>query len=679
MRIPLGNLGNRTPGIPNIPEGAFDTGIGAALQTMGKALGGMVDDDIKAQMEQRRELDKEARQQQRQLEAEDRARQRELKRIESLNAHGASINGLEDLLADVDGKIKGGELGRDKAEEYFRQKAQGLQVEALKGVDPDNQPLIRAQMDQDLGRYRRKVVDTVRKHEESALAGGVAGWVESMKRYASTGEAQRITAERNVATYLESTGQLAGMTPENIQKTQQAFREEVQTNAATNLVGNDPHKGLQALKNGAYEALEPKVRLSLIQSAQNELERIQRKQEARSDKWLRGLEEQMGTARDIMERGGVISPALRADLDKATKGTSLASAWDNLKQEYDGERKYRLMRPAEKQAQMNEFNARLAQHGVSDDRILKDRDRLEKLIGAEKEALRTDGYSYAVRQGVVDHVPVNLGEVLLNPASMQPRMDQADVASAHYGVAVSPLSAEEAEALGGAISRQTDSEQAATAKRMVQALGPGRAGAIFRQIQVKDPTFAAAGMLSAAGARTNMKRDPAELILRGRRLIEGKQVQMPPDQQARNAFNAAVGSAISTNSGRETAYRSAAQVYATLMHEDGKVDRKELDADTFRRAIRLVTGEIVDFGDYQVLPPRYGVSASQARDMLKSIKPQNVKAWGGVQGMTDDMAAAYINDDETALESVGLGRYRVKSGTGYLKRLDGKPFEMIFR
>lgn len=679
MRIPLGNLGNRTPGVPNIPEGAFDTGIGAALQTMGKALGGIVDDDIKAQLEQQRELDKEARQHQRQLEAEDRTRQRELKRIESLNAHSVSINGLEDLMSDVDGKIRSGELNRDKAGEFFRMRAQSMQADALKGVDPDNQPLIAAQMNQDLGRYHRKLGDIVRKHEESAIAGGVVSWMESMKRYASLGEPQRVTAERNVATYLESAGQLAGMTPEGIQKTQQSFREEVQTNSATQLVANDPRKGLQALKGGAYEALEPKVRLSLIQSAQNELERLDRKAQAASDKWQRGLEEQMGTARDIMERGGVISPALRADLDKATKGTRLASAWDNLKQEYDGERRYRLMRPAEKQAQMNQLNASLAEHGVSDDRILKDRDRLEKLIDAEKQALRTDGYSYAVRQGVVDHVPINLAEVLVKPAAMKPRMDQADAASAHYGVTVSPITTEEADALAAHITKQTDTEQAAIARRLVVGLGAARAGALFKQLSAKDPTFGAAGVLAAAGARTTHKREPAELILRGRRLIEGKQVQMPPDQQARNAFNAYVGTAIATNSGRETAYRSAAQVYATLMHEDGKLDHKELDGDVFRRAVRLVTGEVVDFGDYQVLPPRYGVSASDARDMLKSIKPDNVKSWGGVQGMTDTAAAEYINDDDTALESVGIGRYRVKSGTGYLKRLDGRPFEMIFR
>ena len=142
-------------------------------------------------------------------------------------------------------------------------------------------------------------------------------------------------------------------------------------------------------------------------------------------------------------------------------------------------------------------------------------------------------------------------------------------------------------------------------------------------------------------------------------------------------FQEQVGSAIPNLQSKSATFEAVQSVYAKLLAERGKVNESAVDRDAFEVAVRTVTGGPIKYNGQMILPPAYGLPADQSAALLQSITPAQVKAWGGVAGMTDEQAATYIRG--AALESQTFGKYRVHAGLGILHKPDGSPFEMLFR
>jgi hypothetical protein len=196
----------------------------------------------------------------------------------------------------------------------------------------------------------------------------------------------------------------------------------------------------------------------------------------------------------------------------------------------------------------------------------------------------------------------------------------------------------------------------------------------MQQISKDAPRLAVAGGLY--GMQSTEGRSPARLLLEGDELLKTKQFSMPDHGKVLQFFGDQVGDAIPTPQAQAAAMDAAGAIYAKLMHDNGRLNAKDVSPAEMRTAISLVTGGTVNWHGRKILRVAYGASENDTKQALRNITPQQIKTWGGVAGMTEEQAVEYITS--APLESSAPGRYKVIAGAGILTRPDGKPFEMVF-
>lgn len=238
------------------------------------------------------------------------------------------------------------------------------------------------------------------------------------------------------------------------------------------------------------------------------------------------------------------------------------------------------------------------------------------------------------------------------------------------------LSQPEARAFTDYVSKLNGPEKVNLLGAISQSSGPRGMNLLMAQVSKEVPMLAYVGSIS--GQQTNTGRNIGSLVLEGQDLLKSKQITIPHEADINEDFQKNIGSAIQTDEGRRLAMDATMAIYAKLRYEDGNYRDKTLDNDTFKRAIRLATGGgPLDWNGSNILRPGWGLDDATSRKLLGGVTSDNVKAWGGVAGMDDTKAAEFIRS--APLESIGIGRYRVKAGAGVLHRKDGSVFVMEFR
>lgn len=306
--------------------------------------------------------------------------------------------------------------------------------------------------------------------------------------------------------------------------------------------------------------------------------------------------------------------------------------------------------------------AKLQELGAAPD--LSNQEEYEAYVAANIEiqkAATKDGYAFGVEQGLIDPVPLSLGD----PDTWKKRRDQAQDLSLHYGVPVSPISNNEAAEIAQAQKSMTVGEQ-------MQLIGTfAETPEVFAQL-----TKTGASVFAVAGA--SQDPDLARIALTGQKMLDNKTAVKPSAKDYLLLTNDYLGPVYGTDD-RAAIIETATAVYATLAPA-GDPDTGEFSPDLWEQALATVTGGVEEVNGGKVQIPR-GTSADTLQTFVDSFSADQVQQYGGIADMDPEAAALLIQDGEW--ESVGNDRYRVRRGGLYLMSpaRDGapaKPFEVIY-
>lgn len=251
------------------------------------------------------------------------------------------------------------------------------------------------------------------------------------------------------------------------------------------------------------------------------------------------------------------------------------------------------------------------------------------------------------------------------------------------------LTGPEMEAMTEYLKTKTPAEQGRFISTMSKPLGPVLAGATFaaaaEQARVKDPDLAVMFRLAASG-----KTADAQLYAEGRSVLTGEKKDILKDnfklvqQEVSQRLDKRLGTALSTiPEARNASKEAVASIYIAEAQRRSlpttSVDKDLIDAITTR-----VIGETVTTGKPYLwqggsrkttIVPQ-GMTADQFSNAIKAITPEQVKQQGGIQGMNDADAAAFLKS--VAWHEVGSGYSFVKDGKTVF-RPDGRPFVWRFQ
>lgn len=226
----------------------------------------------------------------------------------------AQSNALNDLNATVSGIKNGildGSIDKEKAFDLWKEEAPKTVTARLEGLDPNRRERTNAQLLLPIGKMSREVLDAIDSKNRDDVVSGMASYLEGMERYALTDPNYAIVAGVNTIAQM---GPAAGLTPDQIQKQQQAFKERVSMSVANDyIVKNQANP--EALKSAQKAILED---VNLTPQNQTALYNRVETYLARADK--RAEQEQKLAEKEQDQKNAVLASDLEINVKRGQAG-----------------------------------------------------------------------------------------------------------------------------------------------------------------------------------------------------------------------------------------------------------------------------------------------------------------------------------------------------------------------
>jgi hypothetical protein len=350
--------------------------------------------------------------------------------------------------------------------------------------------------------------------------------------------------------------------------------------------------------------------------------------------------------------GWEVSAEQTAEVERQVAGTPLEKELESTQRLAQ----YSLMPTSQRQKILSE----------ADTGALEDASEYQKLLVTEQniqKELVKDPLAFGNRQGIVALDTFDP----FSPESLTSRLSQAEIAAAHYGVPVPPITDNEAQTLSDQITGMTVPEKIALAETLQQA--PEIWGTIAGKNQA---VFSQAG---AIGDRNIMQR-----VFEGQEAIALKTVQSPSARDYLSEFEDYVGNVYGLED--KAATRDAALAYYAATQTPGE----DFDKDLFIASIEAVTGGISDINGYKTQLPR-GVDSDTFDDFIDAIDQEFIDENGGlgyidpVTGQRRPYPETYINDviKNSQVTNKNNSEYLFTNGSSVFVRMDnGQPFTFSY-
>lgn len=230
------------------------------------------------------------------------------------------------------------------------------------------------------------------------------------------------------------------------------------------------------------------------------------------------------------------------------------------------------------------------------------------------------------------------------------------------------FSKDESDQIGKLLADSPVGAQGAMLGLLRSAINDPRAYAdTVRQVAKDDPVLAYAGIAQGRNLTTPNGRALSDLLLEGRAIVRDGSFKMPTEKAGsismQQTFNEYVGDAIEpgASSAREDTFKAASAVYAKLAKDARTLDGN-IDTDIYEKAVRLVTGGVVEHAGYKTIPP-YGMSDDVFNDRARSAKFAAEKA-------NDAPAGGFA---AMQMRAIGPNRYELLNGQRRQIGKDGAP------
>jgi hypothetical protein len=657
-----------------IPAGAFGGGVARTVD----AVAGAVQRDQAIEAQRKAVLDREAQQEREQAMRQRQAAMKAKAAADVLKAE-EDLNGLAE---DVSTGILNGQRDKTAVRDDWRTLVDRTVTDTLEGVPAELRGDVKASLELRAQRLTRGIGKALMKRDQDDTRGAVAQTLEHAQRLYATDPKR---ADELATTTLDQLGPFAGMGADDIGKAKQSFREGAQYTAAFDAVSKarGDYKGLQAAEKliGGLPDLDPQKRAALLDRAAGYRMHIEQRAEIAAARQQRQAEAHMRKAEAIFTSAtaladkGVLQQGYVDEVLAKTAGTPYAQAFGQLMQAQRQTGPLAAAPVATQRRALDELNSTIAKQGLTPE-LEKRRDQFEKVVRGTEADIARDPLRAALDRGVIEALPpLNLADANQLGPAIAARMEQWQTVSAWArgsGVAVSPLTQDEAQGVGDLLDMLPAKEKGGAVEGIRKAIGAQAAHALATQIDAKSKTLGLA-------MRAPDKRTAADIFAGETALKDGTAAK---DAAKLSGWNAEVaklvdGLALPNAKSSDAIKAAAGYVLASKAAANGGSAKR---GDYQAAVEQVVGGKIVEQGDGHVVLPE-GVTSNMLAQRLRSVtademRKQGAESWvraGGAHIPLDDFVKALPG---ATLVTAAPGRYVVVVGGRIVTTNDGKALEI---
>lgn len=463
------------------------------------------------------ELDYEQRRQEAEQKQLDKAAERARVQAQLVQARLDGAKQLNDLYSSFDK-----DTDPATAAQRFDEGAQKIHDTIVKGLaDPEAANSFTLNFG-DMTESRRVNLKAESLRRETASA--IATLDSSLETFAKQAADAKSGPERAAALDAVAAG-IKGLVDTGMLSAQEGARRESKFKGdlalldAKRFIFNDPWKAKAALEDGAFDALTPLDRQTLIEQSQAEIEQRERALTAAKMEARQSVRDSLSQIRDVIEAGYPVADDLflRAKSQLAAAGEpALVSQYNSLLRTSALVSRLRGATPQQAQAIILDLDRRAA--GGATGELAEAALAARKFYSTMTETLGKDPLAWAQRQGVVNIAPLAL-DGSDKPDAWRARVRSAELVAERYGTAPQYLTDSETDALKVKLAASSADEKLMVLGGLTAALG-SRAGTVLQSIAKDQPVAAhVAGMLMPGA--TSDQIAAARDALRGEALLNG--------------------------------------------------------------------------------------------------------------------------------------------------------------
>lgn len=572
--------------------------------------------------------------------------------------------------------IRNGTIPKAEAGKLWEQRRNEIRTESLEGVHSDYASMAQADFDTVGNRFSRDITKAVTDRNRSEVRDGLNGTFEAAQRlYMKDPAAARAMVDGAIQQF----GPDSGLSVEDLGKARQKWEEgSAFTRTSEQIVGarrDNKALGLVESELASNDTMDPQRKVQLMGQIEGfKVANIQRAEAAAAraraaeDAALRKAEGAFNAANSLVMGGKTLSPEYVTQLTQQTAGTPFAAAVPELLKQAPARSAFGMQPVAVMDATINQLRADLNVKGT-DPKTEKRVTELENIRDGKRKALNEDPLIGAQEYGGPPIPQIDTNSIGGLVGSIAARGEAVTFASSQLGgQPVSPLTRQEADAVGKLINVLPVDQRSSAVAQLAQVIGPQQSAALAKQMAPKDKALGLA--LGLAGDKTSAGRYTSELVLRGDQAIRDKGVEK--DNKAltgiRARVAAEVGDAYVDQGVRE------AMIEAAVLAEYGLQSE---GSGNPANAVRLVTGGITEQAGKKIPLPR-GMEPKEFTkrlntltvDSLRTALPSGKVYVSGTAMSTDDFLKQVPN---ASLIHAGQGKYAVQTGAGIATNEAGRP------
>lgn len=460
---------------------------------------------------------------------------------------------------------------------------------------------------------------------------------------------------------------------------------------------NDP-ASLEALSktvasNGDLDEARRNILLGRIDSRVETLRNRAATEQAKQDRILDRAISQVNT---LTLKGYPPSADQMSDVLNAARGTDREPEVQQMIATANATSRFMSAEPRQQETTISQLEAAARKDPTKFDVTVID--RFKSIHANQKEAVKSDPITFAVRQGIVDTdtpaaQPLDLANPQAMGANLQARFELARGLVATRQAPFSPLTTEEVTTLKATLDKVPAAQKSAYFGSLFQASGGDFEGykGILGQLAKDDPVTAEAGLhagrahdLPTAGIQVDpgQARYVSDLILQGQAALhpnrkedgspdKGKTWPMPEMKKMEMQFaNYERDAYAGKDKQRNAEFQTAQAIYAGLSIQAGD-STGILDGTRWDQAMKLATGGIEKWNGKAIVMP-WGMASGAFKDNLYRRIDDVVDSGR----LADGMGASKLRD--MPLESIGDGRYLFRAGDGLLVDKNKRPVIIDF-
>lgn len=635
----------------NVPASAFD--VSSGVQSIAKVGMGMAED----QFQQRNEL----------------------ARAKAANAvldHEITVKSVTD---EIHQKIQSGEIPYADGKKAYGEAIGKIEPPKIDGLDPATQEHLNGGIARVNFGGQKTIDASVLQAQRADFKGQWGAVLDKLGKLGGMpgADIDRINAQAEAFVPL---ARAAGLNESDVSKQLQDFKDQNWTNHATQraMENRDNLDGLKQVArdltaaDGFYaNKLDTNKRNAVLSSVTNHIIRLEAKAQTAADKADALAEKTVDKLEaDVMTGIPVGENRIAVDAD-TVKGTQHEKRFQAVLELSKQVQQIMAKPPAEQDSIIKSMQADLASKGA--DFPAREKKLLDTLTAAHDSFVKTlreeplQAVALRTGQEFTPLTPQSLQDPRQIPAILKDREAYVAAAKRQFGPDVQPrlLFTAEAEMIKKALDPMSPTDQRTLLGTLKQSMSGEAFRATMDQIGA-DGVMKLAGTSESYGYKTTEGRPISQLLLEGRRLLSDKTTLMPKEKSTGGdaiapAFNKYVGDALPPGEkSREIAYQGVHAIYAVLAKEEGNNDGI-LDTGILERAIRFVTGGIVDYNGSKVVPP-YGMDESTFMDKTRAQ----------IDALKDKSTVPVDDLRRLPLERTPDG-YAFRNGRNYVAGKDGKP------